>query len=62
MGQSHLEAARRLFDIAEQQQGFFTAKQAKSAGYAENTHPSHVQVGNWIPPEAENRMSGGVGG
>jgi predicted transcriptional regulator of viral defense system len=48
VGQSHLEAARRLFDIAEQQQGFFTAKQAKSAGFAENTHPYHVQAGNWI--------------
>ncbi len=47
MGQSHLAAARRLFEVAEQQQGFFTAKQAKSAGFAENTHPYHVQVGNW---------------
>jgi predicted transcriptional regulator of viral defense system len=34
--------------MAEQQQGFFTAKQAKLAGFAENTHPYHVQVGNWI--------------
>ena len=48
MGQSHLESSRRLFEIAEQQQGFFTAKQAKSAGFAENTHPYHVQAGNWI--------------
>jgi predicted transcriptional regulator of viral defense system len=46
--QPHLEAARRLFAIAEQQQGFFTAKQAKSAGFAENTHPYHVQAGNWM--------------
>jgi len=45
--QSHLDASRRLFAIALQQQGFFTAKQAKSAGFAENTHPYHVQVGNW---------------
>jgi hypothetical protein len=29
------------------QQGFFTAKQAKAAGFAENTHPYHVRVGNW---------------
>lgn len=48
MAQSHREASRRLFEIAEQQQGFFTAKQAKGAGFAENTHPYHVQVGNWI--------------
>jgi len=48
MAQSHREASRRLFEFAEQQQGFFTTKQAKSAGFAENTHPYHVQVGNWI--------------
>jgi predicted transcriptional regulator of viral defense system len=35
-------------EIAEAQQGFFTTKQAKAAGFAENTHPYHVQVGNWI--------------
>jgi predicted transcriptional regulator of viral defense system len=48
MAQSHREAARRLFEIAEQQQGFFTTKQAKAAGFAENTHPYHVKAGNWI--------------
>ena len=48
MAQSHREAARRLFEFAEQQQGFFTTKQAKAAGFAENTHPYHVHVGNWI--------------
>lgn len=48
MAQSHREAARRLFECAEHQQGFFTAKQAKAAGFAENTHPYHVQAGNWI--------------
>ena len=48
MAQSHREASRRLFEFAEQQQGFFTAKQAKAAGFAENTHPYHVQAGNWI--------------
>lgn len=44
----HREAQRRLFEISEAQQGFFTAKQAKAAGFAENTHPYHVQTGNWI--------------
>jgi len=48
MGQSHREAAKRLYEIADNQQGYFTAKQAKSAGFAENTHPYHVQVGNWV--------------
>jgi predicted transcriptional regulator of viral defense system len=48
MAQSHREAARQLFDIAEQQQGFFTTRQAKAAGFAENTHPYHVHAGNWI--------------
>jgi hypothetical protein len=45
---AHREASRRLFEVAEEQQGFFTTKQAKAAGFAENTHPYHVQVGNWI--------------
>ncbi|HEY3439696.1 MAG TPA: type IV toxin-antitoxin system AbiEi family antitoxin domain-containing protein [Paludibaculum sp.] len=48
MAQSHREASRQLFEIADQQQGFFTTKQAKTAGFAENTHPYHVQAGNWI--------------
>jgi predicted transcriptional regulator of viral defense system len=48
MPSSHRDAQRRLFEIAESQQGFFTIKQAKAAGFAENTHPYHVQVGNWI--------------
>lgn len=48
MAQSHREASRRLFEVAEQQQGFFTTKQAKAAGFAENTHPYHVQAANWV--------------
>ena len=48
MAQSHRESARRLFEFAEQQQGYFTAKQARAAGFAENTHPYHVTAGNWI--------------
>jgi predicted transcriptional regulator of viral defense system len=48
MRRNHRDAQRRLFEVAEGQQGFFTAKQAKTAGFAENTHPYHVQVGNWI--------------
>jgi predicted transcriptional regulator of viral defense system len=41
-------AKRNLFAIAEAQSGFFTTKQAKTAGFAEKTHPYHVQAGNWI--------------
>ncbi len=41
-------ARRNLFAIAEGQSGFFTTKQAKAAGFAEKTHPYHVQAGNWI--------------
>src|SRR5438477_9338578 len=48
MAQSHREASRRLFEFADQQQRLFHAKQAKAGGFAENTHPYHVQVGNWI--------------
>ena len=48
MPRCHRESERRLFEIAEAQEGFFTTKQAKAAGFAENTHPYHVQVGNWI--------------
>ena len=48
MVQQRKETARRLYEIAETQAGFFTTKQAKAAGYAENTHPYHVRVGNWI--------------
>lgn len=47
MRKERKEAAKRLYEIAEGQQGFFTTKQAKAAGFAENTHPYHVQVGNW---------------
>jgi predicted transcriptional regulator of viral defense system len=48
MRKARKEAAKRLYEIAEGQQGFFTTKQAKAAGFAENTHPYHVQAGNWI--------------
>ena len=48
MPESRAEALCRLYEVAEDQQGLFTTKQAKAAGFAENTHPYHVQVGNWI--------------
>lgn len=42
------QAAENLYEIVEEQNGFFTTKQAKAAGFAENTHPYHVQAGNWV--------------
>jgi hypothetical protein len=48
MAQSRQDASTRLFELAQQQQGYFTTKQAKASGFAENTHPYHVQAGNWV--------------
>ncbi len=48
MPRTHRQSLRSLYEVAAGQQGFFTAKEAKTAGFAENTHPYHVQVGNWI--------------
>jgi predicted transcriptional regulator of viral defense system len=39
---------RRLYEIAEAQHGFFTAKQAAAAGVARGLHGYHVKVGNWV--------------
>ncbi len=33
---------------AEAQSWLFTTKQAKACGYAENTHPYHMQRGHWL--------------
>lgn len=48
MKKERKEAAKRLYEVAEGQQGFFTTKQAKASGFVENTHPYHVKAGNWI--------------
>jgi predicted transcriptional regulator of viral defense system len=48
MQKARKAAAKRLYEIAEVQNGFFTTKQAKAAGFAENTHPYHVHAGNWV--------------
>jgi predicted transcriptional regulator of viral defense system len=36
-----------LFAIAEGQGGFFTAKQAESAGFDRTNHSYHIRSGNW---------------
>ena len=48
MAGPYKEPARRLYEIAQSQQGFFTAKQAIRSGFAEKTHSYHVHAGNWI--------------
>jgi len=48
MAGPYKESARRLYEIAQSQQGFFTAKQAIRSGFSEKTHSYHVHAGNWI--------------
>lgn len=38
----------RLFEIAESQQGYFTAAEAVASSFARSTHSYHVQSGNWV--------------
>ncbi len=38
----------RLAEIASRQWGYFTAKQAVSAGYAGGHHPYHLRNGDWL--------------
>lgn len=45
---SYRESFKHLLETAEAQGGFFTAKQAKDAGFDERNHPYHVRVGNWV--------------
>lgn len=40
-----------LFQIAEGQQGYFTAKQAADAGYQLGSQAHHVKSGNWVRVE-----------
>lgn len=41
------ERRRRLFELAAEQGGYFTAAQAKSLGYSYQAQAHHVSVGNW---------------
>jgi predicted transcriptional regulator of viral defense system len=45
---SRQPAESHLYQLAEGQGGYFTARQAKASGYADNTHAYHVRAGNWI--------------
>ncbi|MPY97630.1 MAG: hypothetical protein GEU97_06430 [Actinophytocola sp.] len=41
------ELRRRLFELAAEQGGHFTAAQAKSLGYSYQAQAHHVSAGNW---------------
>jgi predicted transcriptional regulator of viral defense system len=40
--------ASALFQIAEEQQGYFTARQAADVGYLPGSQAHHVKAGNWV--------------
>jgi predicted transcriptional regulator of viral defense system len=42
------ELGRRLFALAASQAGYFTAAQARAAGYSYPAQAHHVRAGNWI--------------
>lgn len=44
---SSKESAQKLFQVALPQQGYFTAKQAKEAGYTDAVHGYHIANGDW---------------
>ena len=44
-------ATDALFEIAEGQQGYFTAKQAADAGYQPGSQAHHAKSGNWARVE-----------
>lgn len=37
-----------LFEIAENQQGYFTFQQAIAAGFSDKNHTYHVKTGDWV--------------
>jgi predicted transcriptional regulator of viral defense system len=43
--------ANALFEMAEGQQGYFTAKQAAEAGYQLGSQAHHTKSGNWVRVE-----------
>lgn len=43
-----IDARSRLYQVAEGQAGYFTAAQAREAGYSHAAQSYHAKVGNWI--------------
>jgi predicted transcriptional regulator of viral defense system len=48
MKNSSKASEERLFQIASEQQGYFTTAQAIKAGFQDATHPYHTKNGDWI--------------
>jgi len=48
MSKSSKSTEKRLFQIASEQQGYFTTAQAIKAGFQDATHPYHVKNGDWV--------------
>jgi len=46
--QTSKESQKELYQVAESQGGYFTAKQAASLGFASNKRAYHVHAGNWL--------------
>lgn len=42
------DARSRLYQVAERQAGYFTAAQAREAGYSYAAQHYHAKAGNWI--------------
>jgi predicted transcriptional regulator of viral defense system len=51
VGHAKKNVPAALFDSAEGQQGYFTAKQAAEAGYQLGSQAYHVKSGNWVRVE-----------
>jgi predicted transcriptional regulator of viral defense system len=47
MAYNNIKAEKKLFAIADRQQGFFTSQQAIQAGFQDAVHPYHVKQGHW---------------
>lgn len=47
MAQDRRDLRRRLFALAAEQGGYFTAAQARSVGYSYQAQAYHVSAGNW---------------
>lgn len=48
MGVDRRDLRRRLFKLAAEQRGYFTAAQARDIGYSYQAQAHHVGAGNWL--------------
>ena len=48
MKSKKVNSDQALYEVASQQQRYFTTKQAESVGYVRAHHSYHVKAGNWI--------------